>query len=169
MSVLERRYAQTFFETEDFKGHITLLELGKVTKPLFVKYNDKSVCIIENGYLWLQHFPSDKCHSVTTVFDEKGQVVQWFIDICYINGVSEDNVPWMDDLFLDIVVLPTGEVLQLDDEELDEALLNGTIDKTLYNLAKKEADDLNRLIKEDNFTLLKLSEEHKDFLLEKLR
>lgn len=169
MSVLKRRYAQTYLESEGFKGHITLLELGKVSKPLFVKYYENNVCIVENGYLWLQHFPSDRHHSLTTVFDVKGQVVQWYIDICYQNGISEENVPWMDDLFLDIVVLPTGEVLQLDDEELEEAFLNGTIDKSLYNIAKQEADLINHQIKEGNFSLLKLSIEHKDLLSEKLQ
>jgi predicted RNA-binding protein associated with RNAse of E/G family len=83
--------------------------------------------------------------------------------------VSEDNVPWMDDLFLDIVVLPSGEVIQKDSEELDEALLNGTIDESLYNLAIQEANLINSLIKEGRFTLLKLSEEHKDILLQILQ
>ncbi len=169
MSVLERRYTQTYLETEGFKGHVTLLELGKVSKPLFVKYYEKNVCIVENGYLWLQHFPSDRHHSLTTVFDDKGQVVQWYIDICYQNGFSADNVPWIDDLFLDIVVLPTGEVFQLDVEELDEALLNGTIDKPLFNIAIQEAESIGRQVNEGNFPLLKLSVEHKNLLSEKLR
>jgi predicted RNA-binding protein associated with RNAse of E/G family len=75
----------------------------------------------------------------------------------------------MDDLFLDIVVLPSGEVIQKDSEELDEALLNGTIDESLYNLAIQEANLINSLIKEGRFTLLKLSEEHKDILLQILQ
>jgi hypothetical protein len=29
---------------------------------------------------------------VTTLFDENGQIVQWYIDICHTYGVSEDNV-----------------------------------------------------------------------------
>ncbi len=114
---------------------------------------------------WLQQFPIDKHHSVTTVFDEKGQIVQWYIDICYMNGVGEDNVPWMDDLFLDIIVMPSGEVIQKDSEELDEALFNGTIDKSLWDLARQEATMINSLIKDRKFTLLQLSEEHKDLLL----
>ncbi|MNR58500.1 hypothetical protein D3C85_1795150 [compost metagenome] len=75
----------------------------------------------------------------------------------------------MDDLFLDIVVLPSGEVIQKDSEELNEALLNGTIDKSLYDLAKQEASMINSLIKDRNFTLLQLSKEHKDILLQMLQ
>lgn len=167
--VLEREYAQLYLETDDFKGYISLLKIAKVKEPLHVKYFDQNVCIVNDGYMWLQQFPSDKHHSVTTMFDEKGQIVQWYIDICYMNGVSEDNVPWMDDLFLDIVILPSGDVIQKDSEELDEALLNGTIDETLYNLARKEAELINSLVKEGSFTLLQLSQEHRDILLQKIQ
>ncbi|WP_245251305.1 hypothetical protein [Paenibacillus turicensis] len=57
--------------------------------------------------------------------------------------------------------MPSGDVIQKDSEELDEALLNGTIDETLYNLARKEADLINSLVA--------LSQEHKDILLQKLQ
>jgi predicted RNA-binding protein associated with RNAse of E/G family len=107
--VLEREYAQSFLETETIKGHITLLKIVKAAEPLYVNYYDRSICIVEDGYLWLQQFPSDKHHSVTTMFDAKGEIVQWYIDICYMNGVSSDNVSWMDDLFLDIVVFLRGK------------------------------------------------------------
>lgn len=167
--VLKRDYAHSYLETDNFKGYLSLLKIAKVKEPLYVKYFDQNVCIVNDGYLWLQQFPFNKHHSVTTMFDEKGQIVQWYIDICSMNGVSEDNVPWMDDLFLDIVVLPSGEVIQKDSEELDEALLNGTIDNSLYNLARQEANLINSLIKDGSFTLLQLSEEHKDILLQMLQ
>jgi predicted RNA-binding protein associated with RNAse of E/G family len=167
--LLEREYAQSYVESDNFKGYLSLLKIGKVKEPLYVTYNDQDVCVVNDGFLWLQQFPLNKHHSVTTMFDEKGQIVQWYIDICYMNGVSEENVPWMDDLFLDIVVLPSGEVIQKDSEELDEALLNGTIEKSLYNLAIQEANLINSLIKEERFTLLQLSEEHKDILLQMLQ
>ncbi|WP_151735198.1 DUF402 domain-containing protein [Paenibacillus tengchongensis] len=167
--VLEREYAQSYLETDHFKGYVSLLKIAKVKEPLYVKYIDQNICLVNDGYIWLQQFPLGKQHSVTTMFDEKGQIVQWYIDICSLNGVSEDNVPWMDDLYLDIVVLPSGEVIQKDSDELDEALLHGTIDKALYNLARQEANLINSLIKDGSFTLLQLSEEHKDILLLKLQ
>ncbi|MEK3715675.1 DUF402 domain-containing protein [Paenibacillus sp. FSL R7-0333] len=167
--VLEREYVQSYLETDNFKGYLSLLKIAKVKEPLYVKYFDQKVCIVNDGYSWLQQFPLDKHHSVTTMFDEQGQIVQWYIDICYRNGVSEDNVPWMDDLFLDIVVLPSGAVIQKDSEELDEALLQGRIDSSLYNLARQEADFINSLIKDGKFTLLQLSEQHQDILLHMLQ
>lgn len=102
------------------------------------------------------------------MFDSKGSIVQWYIDICYQNGVSENNVPWMDDLFLDLIVLPSGELIRKDTDELEEALINGIIDKNLYDLACEESIKVRKLIERDDFALLKLSEDHKEFLCQKL-
>lgn len=95
--------------------------------------------------MWLQQFPIDKKHSVTTMFDTTGNILQWYIDICLKNGLDR-NRPWMDDLFLDIIVLPSGEVILKDVDELEEAYLNGIIDKPLYNIAREEANNITELI-----------------------
>lgn len=166
--ILKSRYGQTYLDTEEFKGYITLLHIEKVTEPLLVKYADKNICIADDGYMWLQQFPLDKKHVVTTMFDADGNVVQWYIDVCFETGHT-DNIPWMDDLFLDIVVLPSGEIFQLDDDELEVALLSKVIDESLYDLARREARCITELIVEDKFNLLQLSYNHKGLLLGELR
>lgn len=166
--VLNKDYVQTSIESEYFNGYVTLIRIVKVSDPLYVEYNGEKICIVDDGYSWLQQFPSGRNHSVTTMFDSKGNIVQWYIDICLQNGVSENNVPWMDDLFLDLIVLPSGEVINKDTEQLEEALSNGIINKKLYDLAREESTMLNELIKRKEFTLLKLSEEHKEILLQKM-
>lgn len=162
--IINREYAQTFLDTTEFKGHISLLKINKVTEPLFVDYKERNVCIVDDGYIWLQQFPHGKCHSVTTMFDSNGDIVQWYIDICHKNGV-ENTIAWMDDLFLDIIVLPSGEVFQKDADELEEALSKGIIDESLYKLARDEANKINNLIKYKKFNLVKLSKTHKEILL----
>jgi uncharacterized protein len=97
--VAKRKYIQTFIESREFKGHITLLKILQVTEPLNVIYQDRKVCIADDNYIWLQHFPMNAHHAVTTMFDHEGRIVQWYIDICDRNGISEDGIPWMDDLF----------------------------------------------------------------------
>jgi predicted RNA-binding protein associated with RNAse of E/G family len=166
--VLDKDYTQAFLDRDGFKGYATLLKINKVIEPLTVSYVGKNVCIVDDDYIWLQHFPEEEMYSLTTMFDSRGKIVQWYIDICHKNGV-ENNVPWMDDLFLDIVVLPSGEVIELDLDELEEALSNGVIDKFLYNRALEVADSLNKLIKHGDFSLLNLSEVHKDLLLNQLK
>lgn len=161
--VLNREFRQIFLDSDEFTGSITLLQIRKVTEPSFVQYGDTRVCIVDDGYCWLQHFPKDQHYSLTTMFNAKGEIVQWYIDICKEIGIENDR-PWMDDLFLDIVVLPSGEIFLKDEDELEEALENGILDKDLYQLAWKEADHMEELIRSEQFPLLKLSKEHMKML-----
>lgn len=165
--ILDRNYVQTYMEAPEFKGHITLLHLRKVAAPLTVRYDtDHHICIANDGYFWLQHFPDNEKYSVTTMFDDNGEIVQWYIDICHQTGF--DQVPWLDDLFLDLIVFPTGKVIQKDSDELDEALTKGVINKVLYNFAWDEANHILNLIQTDNFPLLHISAKHKKALEEKM-
>ncbi|WP_419959190.1 DUF402 domain-containing protein [Psychrobacillus sp. BM2] len=166
--IRKREYAQSYVDKEEFTGYITLLNLVHVTKPLWVKYDDKSVCIVDDGYMWLQHFPIGKNYSVTTMFDANGEVIQWYIDICKEIGV-ENNIPWWDDLFLDIIVLPTGEIIQQDEDELEAALKNGLVDQDSYNLAWTQANKIKNSIMEESFGVLNYSKVHKELLTELLR
>ncbi|MFJ7827004.1 DUF402 domain-containing protein [Psychrobacillus sp. NPDC096623] len=166
--ISKRGYAQSYVETEEFTGYITLLNLVQVTQPLWVKYDEKSLCIVDDGYMWLQHFPTGKNYSVTTMFDANGKVVQWYIDICNEIGI-EHNVPWWDDLFLDIIVLPTGEIIQQDEDELEEALINGWVDQSMYNLAWVQVNEITTSIREEDFNLLNYSAVHKELLMTLLK
>lgn len=161
--VLNKEYAQTHLNTEEFEGYITLLHTVKVSQPLTVPYGNDTLCIVDDGYMWLQQFPKDKHHVVTTVFNVQGQVVQWYIDITLRSGV-ESGIPWMDDLFLDLVLLPSGELIVLDENELEEALLEGTIAHSHYDLAWDEAERIKELISRGSFDLIKLSRDHKELL-----
>jgi uncharacterized protein len=166
--VEKRKYAQTFLDTKEFKGYITLLNTIRVTEPLSVRYGDKNICIVDDGYMWLQQFPLGKNHSVTTMFDANGNVVQWYVDICNENGV-DNGIPWMDDLFLDVVALSSGEVIQLDVDELEEALKGGIINKNQYVLALEEANKITKQICNEDFSLIKLANIHKQILEAKLK
>lgn len=161
--VIKRKYSQAYLDTGGFKGYITLLNTIKVTEPLSVRYGEKSVCIVDDGYMWLQQFPIGKNHSVTTMFDAGGEIIQWYIDICLRIGI-ENDIPWMDDLFLDIVLLPTGEIIEKDADELEDALLKGIIDKPLYDLVWNEVKILKGLIRKGSFDLINWSHSHKEIL-----
>ncbi|WKA56643.1 DUF402 domain-containing protein [Planococcus shixiaomingii] len=162
--VVERHYQQRYIETKDYCGYVTLLHVKEVTKPLWTTYNSKQLCILNNGYVWLQHFPEGHHHSVTTTFNENGDIVQWYIDICLKNGV-DNNIPYMDDLFLDIVLLPTGQVIEKDKDELEEALSLGVISRDYYNLAWREFYKILEQINTNTFIYSHLSLVHKEELI----
>ncbi|MFS1511587.1 DUF402 domain-containing protein [Chengkuizengella sp. SCS-71B] len=65
--------------TDDFEGYITLINITQVAEPLSVKHGEKDICIVDNGYMWLQQFPLKEKHSVKTMFNSNGEIVQWYI------------------------------------------------------------------------------------------
>ncbi|MGR3764256.1 DUF402 domain-containing protein [Rossellomorea sp. NS-SX7] len=166
--IIKKEYAQTYIDSTSFKGHVTLLHILDVAEPLIVRYRGKEICLADKGYFWLQHFPVNENFSLTTVFNPHGDIVQWYIDICFEIGI-DNEVPWMDDLYLDIVKLPEGEVIHLDEDELDEAFAIGDITIEQYTLAWKVFSEINRLIEDGTFCLFALSSEHKHSLQQKLK
>ncbi len=162
--ILKRNYQEMSVHSREFEGVISYLEMYEVTHPLDVNYPHQSIRIANNGYSWLQHFPLNKNHAVTTMFDDAGQVIQTYIDICLQNG-GDENGPWWDDLYLDIIVFPTGEVLLQDEDELEEALSNGTISENDYRLAWKEVNLIRKALAKDTFSLLRLAQQHRQLLL----
>jgi len=145
---------------EDFEGTVTLLKMEKVTEPLIVRYKEQELCIVDHGYSWVQHFPVGKPYTLTTVFNEMGEIVQWYMDICQNIEKNGETPSWVD-MFLDIVVLPSGEIFLLDEDELEAALDERVISKDQYDTAKQEAVKLMELIKEEKFSLLFIAHKHK--------
>ncbi len=158
--IVERRYAEKYISTSQFTGYVTLLEMNDVAEPLYMTYLGRAVCIADKGYSWLQHFPDGKHFSVTTVFDSSKHIVQWYIDICRENGYCHKNGPWMDDLFLDLIVLPTGEIIEKDIEELEEARNNRIITEDEFELAWSEFDRIKTMLAENSFNFLDMPKVH---------
>ena len=163
--LIHREFRQMKINDETFTGDVTLLTMHEVAEPVTFEYPNKKVCVVDNGYSWLQHFPEHERFALTTVFDEAGRTVQWYIDICLGNG-NENGRPWMDDLFLDIILLPNGDIILKDSEELESALSEGLITEELYLIAWKEANRINQLLVTDQFNIIKKTDVHRLLLLE---
>lgn len=163
--VTRRIYRQGYIEFKDFTGYIALLSVLEVSAPLFVDVNGQRICIVDNGYDWLQQIPDHGSHALTTIFDRSGRIVQWYIDICLRTGVDERNVPWFDDLFLDVVLLPSGDLTIKDATELEEARLAGEVGITEYEQAWAEANRIVTAIKSNRFRLIHLAAAHRKTLL----
>ncbi len=163
--ILKRDYKEMKIEDEDFNGYIALLTLIEVSEPLLIKYLDTEICIVNNHYSWLQQLPLDENFAITTMFDDKGEIIQWYIDITYQNGV-EDRLPFMVDLYLDIIVLPTGEIIEKDQDELLEALQNHEITQQQFDFAYNIFNQVLNQIQNDTFAYFSLSKLHRNLLLE---
>ena len=114
-----------------------------------MEVSGKNLCLANNGYIWIQHFPKDCNYALTTMFNEKHEIIQWYLDICNGNKINSLGIPYYDDLYLDVVLLPTGEILLLDEDELEQALRDNDITKAQYDLAYLEAKKLIQKIQEN--------------------
>lgn len=166
--IKQRHYVQEQVENEVFQGQVTLLQLIEVASPLDVRYGDETIRIADAGYVWVQQFPSDAHHAVTSMFDATGQLVQTYIDICLRTGVEDGRVYW-EDLFLDLIVLPSGEVLLVDADELEAAQEQETVSQADYALAWAEAKQLQNQLQDGSFPLVAHAEVMKRQLEQQLK
>jgi len=143
--IIDSNFNYIYEEFEDFKGYISLTRINEVEKALYVpRENRKDDCILDKNYVWLALYPTenDKNYTITAMFDNKLNIIEWYIDIVNSVGV-EDNVPCMEDLYLDIVITNLGEIIVLDRDELEEAYNKKNITKEQYELAINEG---NRIV-----------------------
>lgn len=163
--ISKHRFVLQASKTETFQGHVSLIYFDEVRKPLWVPYAGESICIVDDGYSWLQIFPQGARHAATVMFNAQGEAVQWYVDICKRIFVDEQGILWYEDLYLDIIFLPGGEIELIDVDELDEALEQGVISDDEYNLAWNEASALLTQIEAQRFPLVALAEQYKASLL----
>jgi predicted RNA-binding protein associated with RNAse of E/G family len=166
--VTRRSFAVTHLETPEFSGAVTLLRIDAVREPLVVGGDGDPICIADAGYTWLQHFPVGAHHTVVTMANERGAVAQWYIDICLQTGEDAQGVPWLDDLYLDVVVYPSMRLVLLDEDELLAARAAGDVTDAMVTLAYEEARRVMALVAAGQFPLLGLGEAHRRLLLARL-
>ena len=70
------------------------------------------------------------------MLDNQKQLVQYYIDVTKrVKKIDDRGLPYFDDLYLDVVLLPNGEVYVLDEDELEDAYKIGDVTKEEYELA----------------------------------
>lgn len=139
-------YQEKWVEALSFTGYAVRLTLDEVVEPAYMSVGGKTLCVGDRGYVYLQYFPHGQAYAVTKMLDELGNTIQWYIDICKAHGKDQRGHIWYDDLYLDIVVLPQGEVYLLDQDELDEALEKKVISADEHRFASETADALLKRI-----------------------
>lgn len=97
--------------------------------------------IIDNNYRLLEFFDYNSNIKLTTFYDNNLETLEWYFDMAKEIG-KENEIPYHEDLFLDVVVNSDGKILLLDEDELKEALEAGEITKEEYDLSYKEANNL---------------------------
>ena len=145
------KYIKTFdskisrINDSNINGYISYLNIIKVKTPFFVNLMDRNICLYNDGYYELTFLPDNENWQVYGLYDNFGNIIEWYFDITRKNSLDENDKPYCDDLYLDIVLMPDGQIIILDEDELLDAYKNGKITKDEYELAYNVK---NKLIKD---------------------
>lgn len=137
--ILEKDYKNIRIENAEFIGNISLLEIKKVREKWLV--DEEQRCILAENFKWLEIYPDGKNYCISVMYDEVENIVEWYFDVAKQLG-EEDEVPFEEDLYLDVVVVPDGRIHLLDEDELQEAYAEKIVDKQEYEMAYKVANEL---------------------------
>lgn len=114
-------------------------KIKKVSNKFITK---QGLCLIDDGYFIVEVLPKNKNYSMRVFLDKDRNILEYYFDITFLNGFDKDlNVPFYDDLYLDILVL-NEEIIVKDEDEILEALNKNIINKKQFEFAYKIKDEL---------------------------
>lgn len=144
-SILSKRYKQMQLDIEQFQGVAGLLYIDETTDYTSWEIEGKSVQVSSKGMKWLQLMPEDRTYAVTAMITPENTINLFYIDMIAGGGLDpEDGIVYFDDLYLDLIVHPSGRFLVDDRDELDEAYHEGDITKQQYEQALITCEQLQR-------------------------
>ena len=126
----------------------------------------KGKVIIDNYYKLLEFYNYNSKVKLSAFYDNNNEIIEWYFDIAKEIG-KENEVPYEDDLYLDIVVRPDGTIILLDEKELKSALDKYEITKEEYKMAYDEANKLIANLKDNKEKLKKITEKYLNYFNKK--
>lgn len=167
---LKKRYADRYVGYRVKKSEQKIISVkdnfftGDIYFYNFIEVEDKILipngkCIMDNNYKWLEFYDYNSKVKLTAIYDENNQIIEWYFDIAREIG-KENGVPYEDDLYLDVVVTPTGDIILLDEDELKEAFNRKEMTECEYKDAYKEAEKLMNKLKNNKNKLKDYTEKY---------
>ena len=133
----QSRYYQEYVTSKEFEGYVTYLILEKVINPLFVNYSDENILLADDGYTWMMFFPKNELYAVTVMINYRYEIIQWYFDIIKSVGITDKGIPYLNDMYLDYILLSNGRLITKDEDELENARLENVITEEEYSTARK--------------------------------
>ncbi len=97
---------------------------------------------------------TEKGIKVSKVFDNAGQMVYWYCDIIDTKYDAKTNTYTFNDLLIDVLVYPDGQVEVLDMDEFADAMEQGILSMGLIAKAMRITDELLQIIYRGEFAEL---------------
>lgn len=130
--IIQSDYHETLTKINDEKLLIGLIDIKKVRSPLVVPIIDKKVKVVDKNYKWLQIMPEKRSYSLTVMYDDHWNVLQYYFDVNKKHFLELGHAR-RHDLYLDVLALPNGEYELVDEEDLKRA-------KKQHKISQKESD-----------------------------
>ena len=137
---------------------------GDIYYYKFIDVKDKILipngkCIMDNNYKWLEFYDYSSKSKLTAIYDENDKIIEWYFDIA--REIGKDNgIPYEDDLYLDVVVTPSGDIILLDEDELKEAFNRREMTEEEFENAYKEAEQLMNKLKNNKDKLKEYTDKY---------
>ena len=125
------------------------------------------MCIANDNYKWLEFYDYNKKYRLSAMYNDKNEIIEWYFDIAREIG-KENGKPYEDDLYLDVVLTPEGEIKLLDEDELKEAYNRFEVSKADYDMAYEEARKLMNLLKNKKNELQKFTDKYLKEMLKEI-
>lgn len=152
-----QRFCQQRIDTTLFHGMARLICMDKVAEPIRWNFQNDDILVCDNGMKWLAMLPDNEYYVISALLNNRNEITLWYIDMIADSGLDEDGIVYYDDLYLDLVVYPYGEVYTDDMDELEEALEKKDISQDLYDLAIRTCDKLRAGLLGDRERLQEIS------------
>lgn len=154
----EKRFKKIRLRGNSEIGTICLTTILKVKKQWEVpRDNGNTEKILDVGYKWVTIYPKKERFAIIAIFDENNEFVEFYFDIAK-KVKYKSIVPYIEDLYLDIVMTKDNKVIFLDEDELKKALQTNVIKQEDYEKAKKTADRIvNKFHNQERFDELKVA------------
>lgn len=155
-NILDKEFKKLDTKTDPEFGAVCLLNVKKVEKMWRVpRENEEDEVIMDMGYRWLTLYPREGNFAIIAVFNAKSELVEFYFDIAK-KVKYKTRIPYIIDLYLDVVLTKKNDVIFLDEDELEEAFKLLDIKQKDYELAKKTADKIvNKYHQPEEFERLK--------------
>lgn len=140
--ITSKRFTQIRVEKEYFTGVVAGLFIDEVTTPQVWKYRGKDVVVCDKDMKWVLIMPEKEHYLITAMLNKNDEVVVWYIDIIASSALDKDGVISYEDLYLDLIVYPDGNIIVDDMDELELALKKNDISQELFDLAIKTSNSL---------------------------
>ena len=152
----------TSFNGEKFL--VSLIDMKEIRSPLVVPVVNKEVKVVDKDYKWLQILPEERKYSITVMYNEKWEKLQYYFDVNTQHYLELGNAR-RKDIYLDVLALPDGQYELVDEKDIHRALKNNKITKADKDKAYSVAEHIMAEIEKDFSQFEKLT----DYCLKTIR